>query len=71
MNVNRTRLRQLFNTSEAVVGEQDSAVFVHCKGAQAMAARSVIGGQFGVRRKSVNGSLQVGTDGLGDFGWNG
>jgi len=71
VNIDRAGLGKRFDAREAIVGKKNSTILTGRECAQAVAARSVVGGDFRVRRKSINRRSKGGADRLRHFGWNG
>jgi hypothetical protein len=70
MNVNRARLRQRLQASEAIVGEKDPARLPWRSDAETMTARRCVGGEFRVRGETVNRRPHGRANLLCDFGYD-
>src|SRR5229473_3153837 len=71
VNIDRTGLWKRFDACEAIVRKRNSTILTGCECAQAMTARSVVGGDFRVRGKSIDRRSKGGADRFRHFGWNG
>jgi hypothetical protein len=71
VNVDGAGLWKRFDAGEPVIGKKNSAVLARDECAEAVTARSSVGGYLAVRGKSINRRTKSGADGFRDFRWNG
>jgi hypothetical protein len=71
VNIDRTGLRQSFNSREAIVGKKDTPIFSWLERTKAVTAGSIVRGDFRMGWESVNRSPPGRADCFRRFGWNG
>jgi hypothetical protein len=71
VNEDGPRQGQRIKAVKRIIGKQNPALLSSLKVAQAVAARTVSGGDFGMSGMAVTGRAHRGPDEIGDFGWNG